>query len=69
MSGDAYHLKLQAELGVNVARKEAWQFELESLSKVPQTAAQAADRCVQPRGSRAAPDPPRRAAPRLVGTG
>ena len=42
MSGDAYHLKLQAELGVNVARKEAWQFELESLSKVPQTAAQAA---------------------------
>mmetsp|Transcript_30885 Transcript_30885/g.104840 ORF Transcript_30885/g.104840 Transcript_30885/m.104840 type:complete len:83 (+) Transcript_30885:38-286(+) len=43
MSGDAYHLKLQAELGVNVARKEAWQFELESLSKVPQTAAQAAD--------------------------
>ena len=44
MSGDAYHLKLQAELGVEVARKEAWQFELESLSKVPQTAPQACER-------------------------
>ena len=56
--------KLLAELYVNVARKEAWRFELETLSKVPQTAAQAADRCVHPRGSRAAPDPPIRAAPR-----
>ena len=56
--------KLLAELYVNVARKEAWQFELESLSKAPQTAAQAAGRCVHPRGSRAAPDPPIRAAPR-----
>ena len=56
--------KLLAELYVNAARKEAWRFELESLSKVPQTAAQAAGRCVQPRDSRAEPDPPIRAAPR-----
>lgn len=44
-SQDAIVKKLQEELGFNDGKKDQWQFELDSLSKVPTTTQAACDRC------------------------
>lgn len=44
-SDDAFIKKLHAELSVTEGRKDQWQNELDSLSKVPTTAQAASERC------------------------